>query len=390
MPAKSEKQLKLIYTIRNKYKNKKHTPIKWQWVWGEEWGHMEENKIIGFTDYLIKEKIKELVDLYSRVDESSNNSFYKKLADLVKSLSKMGNNKMINRLKSIMSILKWNKKVSIFLCGLLMFGCGFSYNQISDIFGDDTEEIVTQSKTVDYEKMVDEYYGKDLEKDPNYHTYKMMSHTDQNLNDVIEKDSILAKSKESTKKIDKDVKEFKNIQYDETKKLGKKIKGLPINFDIVPSSDNVFRSNQPKLDQLRNLLETYDIDVVIRMNAEEKTGVTIEQEKELVESMGKKFLFINAHEGYVKGKGYVKSLDKIQPYLRKGKVLIHCTQGADRTGYQIGKFIQDNLKWNRKKLWDYTVRYNSWELYIAKNKNPEYIKYMEAFYPWEKWIRDNK
>ena len=107
-----------------------------------------------------------------------------------------------------------------------------------------------------------------------------------------------------------------------------RIGNLPSNFDTVPGGNNVFRTNQPSLNQLKSILTNYDIDVVVRMNGLEGTGVSINSEKKLVESLGKKFVWVNAHLGYEKDSGYVKSLDTIQPYLRSGKVLIHCTAGA--------------------------------------------------------------
>lgn len=46
MPAKSEKQLKLIFAVRNKYKSKSKTPKKWKWIWGEEWTHLKKESFI--------------------------------------------------------------------------------------------------------------------------------------------------------------------------------------------------------------------------------------------------------------------------------------------------------------------------------------------------------
>ena len=46
MPAKSEKQLKLIFAVRKKYKSKSKTPKKWKWVWGEEWTHLQKESFI--------------------------------------------------------------------------------------------------------------------------------------------------------------------------------------------------------------------------------------------------------------------------------------------------------------------------------------------------------
>lgn len=166
-----------------------------------------------------------------------------------------------------------------------------------------------------------------------------------------------------------------------------RIGNLPSNFDTVPGGNNVFRTNQPSLNQLKSILTNYDIDVVVRMNGLEGTGVSINSEKKLVESLGKKFVWVNAHLGYEKDSGYVKSLDTIQPYLRSGKVLIHCTAGADRTGYQVAKYIKDKYEWSEVDLWNYTIKYNHWEKFICQGLRG-YIKYMEAFYTIDQWCED--
>lgn len=168
-----------------------------------------------------------------------------------------------------------------------------------------------------------------------------------------------------------------------------RVLGLPSNFDTVPGGRYVFRTNQPSIKQLKLILQTYPINTVIRMNAEEGTGVSIESEKKIVESLGKKFVWINAHEGYQKGKGYIGSLNKIQPLLDSGNVIIHCAAGADRTGYQVANYIQRNFNWSRQELWYYTIKYNSWEKYIP-NGQQGYIKYMEAFYPYDLWLKEIK
>lgn len=178
---------------------------------------------------------------------------------------------------------------------------------------------------------------------------------------------------------------IKDKQEDTTKFV--RIKNLPSNFDTVPGGNNVFRSNQPTLTQLKSILSVYDIETVVRMNDIEGTGVSISSERKLVESMGKKFVWVNAHLGYKKDSGYIKSLDTIQPYLHNGKVLIHCTAGADRTGYQVAKYLKDKFEWSEKELWNYTTKYNYWEKFICQGKTG-YIKYMEAFYTFDKWCED--
>lgn len=192
-----------------------------------------------------------------------------------------------------------------------------------------------------------------------------------------------AKRVEEEKKEKKDVKKRDDIETKPPKKFYK-LDGLPKNFDKVPGDDNIYRSNQPSLKQLEKMITHYKIKRVIRMNAKEDTNVTPDQERKLVESLGAEYYYVNAHKGYKKGKGYVKSLDEIQPLLKKGDALIHCTHGADRTGYQVGKYLMDKLGWSRKKVWNYTIKYNNWEKYIP-NGNQEYIKYLEGFYPYDLW-----
>lgn len=53
MPAKSPKQLKYIYAMRNKYGSKKKAPKKYKWLFAKEWGHMEKN-IMDFTSFCEK------------------------------------------------------------------------------------------------------------------------------------------------------------------------------------------------------------------------------------------------------------------------------------------------------------------------------------------------
>ena len=172
-------------------------------------------------------------------------------------------------------------------------------------------------------------------------------------------------------------------QYDQ-----KIIANEPRKFSKVPAGINVYRSAQPRLNELTDILEKYPINVVVRMNDIEGTGVSIESERLVVESVGKKFVWVNAHLGFKEGQGYTKSLEKIQPYLDSGNVLIHCNAGKDRTGYQVAKFIQRQKGWTKDKLWKYTVEINDWEFHICQGKKG-YIRYMEAFYPYKEWKTKN-
>jgi len=167
-----------------------------------------------------------------------------------------------------------------------------------------------------------------------------------------------------------------------------KLSDLPRKFDKVPAGQHVYRSNQPTIKQLEKILTNYPIETVVRMNDIEGTGVKITDEKDLVESMGKKFVWVNAHLGYEEGKGYIESLKQIQPHLEKGNALIHCTAGADRTGYQVAKFIMDKENWTKDSLWKYSLKYNDWDRHICLGRKG-YIRYMEGFYPYEEWKQQN-
>lgn len=56
MPAKSKKQQRYIFFLRNKYKTKDKTPKKFKWIWDKEWEHIEEsyNNNNLFNDYLLR------------------------------------------------------------------------------------------------------------------------------------------------------------------------------------------------------------------------------------------------------------------------------------------------------------------------------------------------
>ena len=163
---------------------------------------------------------------------------------------------------------------------------------------------------------------------------------------------------------------------------------LPSKFEEVPGGGNNFRTNQPSLGQLGYVLEKYpEIQTVVRMNAEEGTGVTVEAERECVESSGRKFVWVNAHEGYISGEGYTQSMDKVLPYLEEGNTLIHCTAGKDRTGFMVARYLKD-INYNNlsdEELYQYTVDFNSWDKKGYICNGTAYSKYMEGFYTIESW-----
>jgi|TARA_R110000744_G_scaffold8577_1_gene28293 peptidoglycan hydrolase-like protein with peptidoglycan-binding domain len=165
-------------------------------------------------------------------------------------------------------------------------------------------------------------------------------------------------------------------------------KKLPRKFEVVPGGGNNFRTNQPSLGQLAYIFEKHpEIQTVVRMNAEEGTGVSISGEKDCVESSGRKFVWVNAHEGYRPDEGYVQSMNKVLPYLEEGNTLIHCTAGKDRTGFMVARYLKDMgyNGWSDEELYEYTVGFNSWERKDYICNGTAYKKYMEGFYTIGNW-----
>lgn len=166
--------------------------------------------------------------------------------------------------------------------------------------------------------------------------------------------------------------------------------GLPARFKEIPGEKDNYRSSQPKMSQLEYILKNYPIETVIQLNG------CSSKEKELVESLKKKYYCPDAHDGFQKDKGYVGTLDEVLPILEEGKTLIHCTAGKDRTGYTVAKHLEETLGWDKDKLWEYTTGFNSWggdDGHICdppkrgEGTNKGYIGYMEAFYPIEEWCK---
>ena len=179
------------------------------------------------------------------------------------------------------------------------------------------------------------------------------------------------------------------------KKVVKKSSKLPKNFDSIPGGMNNFRTDQPTEDEFLKIFNDYpEIKTVLQVNGGHNW------EKGVIEGAGLKHIKINPHKGYVYGKGYTTSINDILSVMNEGGVLIHCTHGADRTGYAVAVHLMDQgVITGKEALWEYTTKYNSWDKrgYICSPHkvkryggglgNWGYIKYMEAFYPLTEWCK---
>jgi Tyrosine phosphatase family len=174
------------------------------------------------------------------------------------------------------------------------------------------------------------------------------------------------------------------------------------NIHLIPDGKNNYRSAQITMDEYEYFIKKYGIKNIIRMNgdgADSKHTSTlpttsIAEERALCEKLGCNFYFINGHEGYVYGKGYVGTLEKALPILAKGNTLVHCAHGADRTGYVVAShLLNTGVMTNKDDLWKYTTQYNSWQSMINRGNffGSGYDKYADAFYPIDelkksKWV----
>ena len=145
--------------------------------------------------------------------------------------------------------------------------------------------------------------------------------------------------------------------------------GLPGNFAEIPGGQGNFRCEQPTLKELAKVFEDYpDIERVVRMNGDEG-GLSQKDEKRYVDSTGREYIWFNAHNPRSAKNsytlqftpGYYGAVELGLAELNKGNTLIHCTHGADRTGFIVAAYIKEKLGWSNEKLWEYTVAFNGWD-----------------------------
>jgi protein tyrosine/serine phosphatase len=164
------------------------------------------------------------------------------------------------------------------------------------------------------------------------------------------------------------------------------------NFHLIPDGLNNYRSAQITIDDYPYVIKKYGIKNIVRLNGDGNDSkhksnfppTSIESERQMCEKEGCNFQFVNAHLGYQEGKGYQGTLEKVLPILEKGNTLVHCTHGADRTGYVVASHLKkQNIITDKDKLWDYTTQYNSWRQKINNGEffGSGYDKYADAFYP---------
>ena len=179
----------------------------------------------------------------------------------------------------------------------------------------------------------------------------------------------------------------------------------------IPNAVNAWRSGQPTAEELVWIIETYNIEHIVRMNgdsANDKSArcggtLTTKEEEEIAEYYGVKWYGDTKHtsggsfySSHGKGKPGVGrnitggSVPPIVDLIGEGNVLVHCRNGADRTGQMVGAFLSQYWS-NPEELWDYAIKFNSWggpSGHICEpGGNWGYIKYMEAFYPLRDWCQ---
>ena len=179
----------------------------------------------------------------------------------------------------------------------------------------------------------------------------------------------------------------------------------------IPNAVNAWRSGQPTAEELVWIIETYNIEHIVRMNgdsASDKSArcggtLTTKEEEKIASYYGVEWYGNTKHtsggsfySSHGKGKPGVGrnitggSVPPIVDLIGEGNVLVHCRNGADRTGQMVGAFLSQYWS-NPEDLWDYAIKFNNWggpSGHICEpGGNWGYIKYMEAFYPLRDWCQ---
>ena len=177
----------------------------------------------------------------------------------------------------------------------------------------------------------------------------------------------------------------------------------------IPNAPNSWRSGQPTAEELVWIIETYNIKHIVRMNGDSDNDksarcggtLTTKQEEQISKDYGVKWYgntkdssggtFYSSHGKGKPGKGRNipgGSVPPIVDLIGEGNVLVHCRNGADRTGQMIGAFLSDNGWGTPEQIWGYAIDFNSWGGKggaVCRGSNWGYIKYMESFLPLRDW-----
>jgi len=180
--------------------------------------------------------------------------------------------------------------------------------------------------------------------------------------------------------------DFKDLVPDSN--MGGEATGL--NFHQIPDGKTNFRSGAPSAEQMLYLLQNNDIKNIVSFDdGKGGIGMSNEEEEEFINCYNKingtniKWTSTSAHKGGKYGKGYMGTLNNVLPI--EDNTLIHCTHGADRTGYVVASHLKSlGLGGDNEKLWNYTIKYNNWKNVIC-NGSIGYIAYLEGFYPFSEF-----
>tara|TARA_R110002020_G_scaffold383747_2_gene594422 strand:+ start:7493 stop:9223 length:1731 start_codon:yes stop_codon:yes gene_type:complete len=227
-----------------------------------------------------------------------------------------------------------------------------------------------------------------------------------------EKEKIIKKKKKSDKnKGDKEETDKCALKYNvgTVSEIEPKAPCEDLQLERIPSSSNAWRSGQPTAEELVWIIETYDIKHIVRMNGDSESDksarcggcLTTKNEETIAEYFNVEWYgdtkhhsggsFYSSHGKGKAGEGRNiagGSVPKIIDLIKQGNVLVHCRNGADRTGQMIGGYLSD-IGWGTpEQIWDYSIPFNHWggkNGAVCKGTNWGYTKYMEVFLPLRDW-----
>jgi tyrosine-protein phosphatase SIW14 len=121
-----------------------------------------------------------------------------------------------------------------------------------------------------------------------------------------------------------------------------RVNGVP-NFQIV--NEHVLRGGQPTSEGFRNLAANGVKTVVDLREADQRA----EAEKEIVESLGMKYVNIPMQGMTTPTDQQISKALKLMKNDSAGPVFVHCQRGADRTGAVVACYRIEHDNWNNVK-----------------------------------------